>query len=171
MTIQIDTREKKDVIRPIVEYFDRNGIDHFSQVLPVGDYMCPDNPAFVIDRKHDLSELAINVSTVPRKDGERFKRDKNGNIVTDHARFIRELERAKAAGIQMVILCEHGHGIKSLEDVASWVNPRLRISTLAMSGKRLHQILLVLSMTYDIRFAFCERSQTGAEIVRLLKER
>ena len=69
---------------------------------------------------------------------------------------------------QLIILCEHGGSIRTLSDVAGWVNPRLRESKLAMSGKRLHQILLTLEKTYGVQFRFCDKRRTGAEIVRIL---
>ena len=169
MTIQIDTREKPRAIVRIRDYFDRNGIEYFMEKLDVGDYMIVGNPMRIVDRKQNLEELCKNVSTVPQKDEYgHIKRGKDGKPLTDHARFIRELERAQDRGVQLIILCEHGGSIRTLSDVAGWVNPRLRESKLAMSGKRLHQILLTLEKTYGVQFLFCDKRRTGAEIVRIL---
>ena len=169
MTIQIDTREKPQAIVKIRDYFDLNGIKYFMEKLDVGDYMLVGNPTLIIDRKQNLEELCKNVSTVPQKDEYgHIKRGKDGKPMTDHARFIRELERARERGVQLIILCEHGGSIRTLADVANWINPRLRESKLAMSGKRLHQILLTLEKTYGVRFLFCDKRRTGAEIVRIL---
>ena len=52
MTIQVDTREKPKIIESILKEFDRQGVEHFSSKLFVGDYMNMDNPKLVIDRKH-----------------------------------------------------------------------------------------------------------------------
>ena len=89
MEIIIDSREKRRVIAPIIEYFDTHGIVWVSNALPVGDYMSFDNARKVIDRKHNLQELAANCSE------------------PDIKRFRAELERAKKLGVQLVILCEH----------------------------------------------------------------
>lgn len=95
MDIQIDTREKQRAIRKILKTFDDNGVKHFSSKLLVGDYMSLDNPRLIIDRKQNLQELC-------------------GNVCQQHERFKRELLKAIDAGIQLVILVEHGSDIQSL---------------------------------------------------------
>lgn len=169
MVIQIDTREKAKAIRSIEDEFEKQNIQHFSSKLYVGDYMSLDNPRLCIDRKQNLNELCSNVSSVPKKgkDG-RIRRDKEGKVMTDLARFSAELDRAQKNGIKIIILCEHGKGMRTLDDVKNWNNPRLRTSPLAMSGKRLHQILLTLSKTYNFDIVFCDKRNTGKEIIRIL---
>lgn len=105
MDIQIDTREKQRAIRKIVKTFDDHGVKHFSSKLLVGDYMSLDNPRLIIDRKQSLQELC-------------------GNVCQQHERFKRELLKAIDAGIQLVVLVEHGPDIQCLEDVWFWENPR-----------------------------------------------
>ena len=151
MVIQVDTREKERAIQKIIAEFDKQGVQHFSSKLPFGDYICMDNAKLSIDRKQNLQELC-------------------GNVCQQHDRFKRELERAQQYGIKLVILCEHGRGIKSLEDVKSWVNPRLKVSPLAVSGERLHRILSTMSKKYNVDFVFCEKQNTGKEIIRILSE-
>lgn len=169
MIIQIDTREKPEVIKNITAEFDRRSLRHFRSKLPVGDYISMDNPRLVIDRKHNLSELCANTSDVPKKDAQgRFKRDKDGVIETELKRFTDELKRANDIGIRLIILCEHGSGIKTLEDVAEWKNPRLKESPLAVSGERLYKKLYTLSRTYNVEFVFCDKRSTGKKIIELL---
>ena len=118
MDIQIDSREKARAIRKIMKTFDDNGIKHFSSKLLVGDYMSLDNPRIIIDRKQNLQELC-------------------GNVCQQHERFKRELLKAIDAGIQLVILVEHGPDIKSLEDVYFWKNPRKHeVRWRTVDGKR-----------------------------------
>lgn len=150
MTIQIDTREKPTAIKRIVAHLDKCGIQHYKSKLFVGDYMNIDNPRIVVDRKKDLLELA-------------------GNVAQDHKRFAAELAKSNEYGIKLIILCEHGESIKSLEDVQKWKNPRLNKSPLAISGERLYKILLAMSKKYGAEIHFCEKRQTGAEIIRLLQ--
>lgn len=169
MTIQIDTREKARAIKRIVSDFDALGVKHYSSKLFVGDYMNLDNPRVLIDRKQNLLELCTNVSDIPKKDGSgRFKRDAAGKIMSERARFVSELARARDAGLQLIILCEHGYGIKSMEDVAKWENPRLATSPLAVSGDRLYKILTAVSQNYGVRFEFCDKKNTAETILKLL---
>lgn len=149
MTIQIDSREKARAITKILSDFDRLGVKHFSSKLYVGDYMSLDNPRLIIDRKQNLLELCQNVCQ-------------------GHKRFTGELKRAQDSGIKLIILCEHGYGIRELSDVAGWVNPRLKDSKLAMSGQRLYKVLSTMEKTYGVKFMFCQKEQTGQKIIELL---
>lgn len=149
MIIQIDTREKARTIQNILRYFDQNSIKHISSKLYVGDYMNMDRPQLIIDRKHNLAELCVNVCQ-------------------QHSRFAAELARAKEAGIHIIILCEHGGKIKTLDDVRLWENPRLKDHPLAVSGERLHKILCAMMAKYEFEIHFCDKRATGRRIIELL---
>ena len=149
MMILVDSREHQHAIEGILEHFDRSGIRHASTKLYVGDYQEVGNGLLVVDRKQSLLELV-------------------SNVCQQHERFRNELLRAEEAGIQLVILCEHGHGIRSLEDVASWQNPRRRSSPKAMNGDRLAQILKTMTVRYGVEFRFCNKNETGQKIVEIL---
>ena len=149
ITIQIDTREHTGQVERIEDQFDSLGVKHFRSKLYVGDYQSLDNPRLVVDRKKDLQEIA-------------------GNVCQQHERFRAELIRAQEAGIQIVILCEHGGQIRSLEDVFFWDNPRRRTSKGAISGQRLFKILRTMKDKYGVRFEFCDKRQTGRRIVEIL---
>ena len=160
MIIQIDSREKAKAIQKIIEEFDRQGIKHPVSKLMVGDYMNYDNPRVIVDRKQNLTEVC-------------------SNVCQDHDRFRRELVLAKENGIQLIILCEHGKDIKSLEDVIFWKNPRSEkrkkidgkwqtVHTNAMKGDVLYKILTTLEEKYGVRFEFCDKDETGKKIVEIL---
>lgn len=164
MDVQIDSREKAKAIRKIIKTFDEEGVKHFSSKLLVGDYMSLDNPRLIIDRKQNLQELC-------------------GNVCQQHERFRRELVKAMDAGIQLVILVEHGADIQSLEDVYFWQNPRKHevrwknvngkrekyvVSAKAVDGKQLYKSLCTMRDRYHVRFEFCEKKDTGREIIRIL---
>lgn len=166
MDIQIDSREKARAIRKIIKTFDEQGIKHFSSKLLVGDYMSLDNPRLIIDRKQNLQELC-------------------GNVCQQHKRFKRELLKAMDAGIQLVILVEHGADIKSLEDVYFWKNPRKHevrwrivngkrekyvVSAKAVDGNQLYKSLCTIRDRYHVRFEFCEKKDTGTRIAEILSE-
>lgn len=149
MTIIVDSREKPRAIKKILARFESEDIQHHVSKLPVGDYMSLDNARLVIDRKQSLGELC-------------------GNVCQQHRRFAAELELAGKLGIKLIILCEHGGGIEKLEDVAGWVNPRLKDSPMAMSGERLYRVLLAMSKKYNAEFLFCDKDSTGRRIIELL---
>ena len=160
MIIQIDSREKAKAIQKIIEEFDRQGIKHPVSKLMVGDYMNYDNPRVIVDRKQNLTEVC-------------------SNVCQDHDRFRRELLLAKENGIQLIILCEHGKDINSLEDVIFWKNLRSEkrkkidgkwqtVHTNAMKGDVLYKILTTLEEKYGVRFEFCDKDDTGKKIVEIL---
>lgn len=162
MVIQIDSREKARAITKIVEEFERQGIKHPVSKLIVGDYMNYDNPRLVVDRKQSLSELC-------------------SNVCQDHERFRRELIRAQENEIKIIFLIEHGNDVERLEDVIWWENPRRwkrkrnpesgrweDIETKAMQGETLYKILQTQRKKYGCEFLFCERKDTGKEIIRIL---
>lgn len=163
MVIQIDSRENARAIKKIIEEFDRQAISHPISKLMVGDYMSYDNPRLIIDRKQNLSELCHNVCQ-------------------DHPRFRRELLLARENEIQIVFLVEHGKGIKSLSDVIWWDNPRrfkrvrnpsgqwVDVETKAMQGETLYKILCTQERKYGCRFLFCDKNDTGREIIRILRD-
>lgn len=162
MIIQVDSREKARAIKNIVEEFDRQGVKHPVSKLMVGDYMNYDNPRLIIDRKQNLSELC-------------------SNVCQDHERFRRELVLAQENGIQIIFLVEHGKGIRRLEDVIWWENPRRwkrsknpetgkweEHETKAMKGDTLYKVLKTQERKYGCRFLFCDKADTGKEIIRIL---
>ena len=121
-----------------------------------------DNPRLIIDRKQNLTEVC-------------------SNVCQQHERFRREIIRAQEMGIKLIFLVEHGKGIKSLEDVIWWSNPRKHkriqdpnthrwktIETNAMEGETLYKILCTMQNKYGVEFLFCEKENTGKEIIRLL---
>ena len=150
MMIQVDSREKAHIIRHILEDFDSMGIEHFSCKLPVGDYANFHRPGIVVDRKHNLAEVVMNVGQ-------------------DHKRFVAELERARRLGVKLVVLVEHSLSIRKLEDVIHWKNPRLAVSPLAISGERLYKIMVSLAQKYGFEWQFCEKRYTARRIVQILE--
>lgn len=150
MTIQVDTREKARAIKKVLAEFDKQGVVHFSSKLYVGDYMSFDNPRVVVDRKQNLLEVATN-------------------LIQQHDRFIAEIKRANEAGIKIIFLVEHGYGINNIEDVAGWENPRCKESRFAVSGERLYKLIKVLCAHHYVEFAFCDKNETGAKIIELLR--
>lgn len=149
MTIQIDTREHKFELARVQRQIEKKGVKTINSKLYVGDYQSLDNPRLVIDRKKDLQELC-------------------SNVCQQHERFRRELVRAQDAGINLIILVEHGGDIHELEDVFFWDNPRIKDSPRATTGQALFRSLLTIRDRYGVRFEFCDKRHTGERIVELL---
>lgn len=163
MVIQIDSREKQRAITKVVAAFDQADIKHFTSKLWVGDYQALENPMIVVDRKQNLLEVA-------------------NNVCQDHQRFRAELIRAQEAGIKVVILVEHGHGIESIQDVVWWDNPRRHkriridgrwqdVETKAIDGMKLAKIMGTLEERYGCRFVFCDKEHTGERIIQILSQK
>ena len=150
MRIVVDTREKPRAIVRIMNTFREDGIDVVRRALPFGDYIDPDNPGTVIDRKQNLLEVA-------------------SNLVQDRARFLREVDRANRSGWRLIVLVEHSNRIRRLEDVAKWNNPRLKVSPLAVDGERLFRIMHAMGTKYKFEWAFCDKVHTGKKIIELLR--
>lgn len=151
MVIQIDSREHKWELARIQRQLTAAGCKTIVSKLYVGDYQSLDNPRLVIDRKKDILELC-------------------GNVCQQHERFQKELVRAMDAGIQIIILCEHGEEIKCLEDVYFWDNPRLKESPKATTGESLYKSLMTIKNRYNVRFEFCTKKETGSKIMELLND-
>ena len=148
----IDTREKPKAIQGIIKTLDAAGIRYDRSKLLFGDYMDYNRPDLVIDRKQNVAELAKNVTV-------------------ERSRFVNELERAKAANARLVILVEQNRykygsewrRINSIEDLMLWSDPHTSIQ-----GEKVFRTLSALCYRYNIIVKFCDKRQTGKEIIEIL---
>ena len=119
--------------------------------LPFGDYMAV--PPVSVDTKASMLEIAQNI----------------GGSKQEHNRFRRELQRAQEAGCHLYVLVENEEGIRTLEDVAVWVNPRLIESPKAITGLRLARAMETMQERYGVTFLFCHPERAAATIHYLLE--
>ena len=145
MIIYQDTRQQKGKHRNIESYFSRNGIEVVNVKLDVGDYMSPDNPNITVDTKYGLDELAKNLTNK-----------------SDHARFMREVRRAYAARITLIVLIEQ-RGINGTSDVLRW-----RSKHSPVTGAALVREMFRIRMAYGVKFLFCDKLSTGRRIMEIL---
>lgn len=151
----IDTREKPKAIQSILKTFDEYGVRYETSKLLFGDYMDFNRPGLVIDRKQNIAELAKNV-TGPKKERERF---------------VAELERAKAAGAELVILVEQNKykyngtwkHVENITDLMLWSSEHTSIQ-----GEKVYRTLAALQYRYNIIVKFCDRRTTGKEILKII---
>lgn len=147
MVIYQDTRQKKNKHKNIESFFLKRCIRVVNKKLDVGDYMSDTNPNVTIDTKASLDELATNLLNP-----------------MDKKRFLREVKRAMESGIRIVILCEHGKGIRSLQDVRMWSSKYSPVT-----GKALMDAIYRISVAYGVRFEFCDKRQTAKRIFEILQ--
>lgn len=146
--ILVDTRERKN--DHVERFFMLSRIPFDRTKLYVGDYM-EIGGTVTIDRKQNLNELAMCLLGSSRR------------------RFIDETMRAKRAGLELIILVEHGEGIKSINDVGAWVNPILDKHPNAVTGRSLMDAIYKFHIGYGVNIFFCDKTETGAKIIELLK--
>lgn len=176
-------------------YFENNEIEVLRAPLPVGDYIIADDKVSdVIHRKAKrnmevkkmdfLGTYAVSVDT--KKDMQEII----GNICgKSHPRFRDECILAQNNGIKLYVLIENADGVKSVEDVFKWRNPRLdrynRIKymqscgkwlnasipiTPPTSGKTLAKSMITMQLKYGVEFVFCRPEEAGKKIIELLRK-
>ena len=146
MTVIVDSREKR--WEHIKEWFEKNGIEYCVRKLDEGDYQIEGNPFVSVDRKRNLAELSKNLMNAK-----------------DHSRFWKEVRRAREKKIRLVVLCEHGGRIKSIQDVALWSDKYSGVS-----GKRLMDEIYRVHIAYGVEFLFCSKRQTAKKILDILTD-
>ena len=148
----IDSREKPKAIGRILGQFDEAGIRYETSKLLFGDYMDYSRPHIVIDRKQNIAELAKNCTR-------------------EHERFRAELERAKAAGAQLVILVEQNRyksgdewiSVNDYTDLMLWSSPHTTIR-----GEKVFRVLASWVNKYNLSVQFCDKRQTGKKILQII---
>ena len=149
--ILCDTRQQAGKHANIDSYFKKTGIPTERCALYVGDYAIANEQKRVVDTKQDVLELAKDIMS------------------SDHERFRRECERAKEAGIQLLVLVEEVLPEKGLSAWQSPTDSKGRLLT-RVNGESLRRALLTMTAKYGVRFRFCDSRQTGRLIVEFLTE-
>ena len=143
MKLTVDSREKKN--SHILAWFDKNGIEYEVKKLDVGDYMI-EGGAISVDTKRSIDELSTNMLNR-----------------ADHARFWREVRRAKDTGIKLIILIESN----KYTDIPSLIDWKSKYS--GVNGRSLIDAIYRAHISYGVQFLFCNKRSTGKRIVELLQ--
>lgn len=143
-----DTRQQIGQHDIKAKYFDDVGVMVHRCKLPVGDYAL--FPTVSVDTKKNMAEIAANIGG------------------KEHGRFREECKLAKAFGCRLIILVENEDGIRSIDDVTRWVNPRLKRDRRSITGERLAKAMRTMSDRYGVQFMFCHPIEAGAIIERIL---
>lgn len=184
-------QDKKHITKHL--YFEQNGVYWERYPLPIGDYILHnDAVADVIARKQkrgiEVKKMdfigTYNVCVDTKKDMQEIV----GNICgQQHARFRDECILAQNNGIKLYVLIENTDGIKCVEDVFCWQNPRMhrynKIKYMHNLGKwlnvalpkapptkgeQLAKSMLSMQLKYGVEFLFCNPNKAGEKIVELL---
>ena len=175
MKVIVDSREHEGKNEHVLQYFRDNGIQYINKEkygnvsLTVGDYMSDESAEYSVDRKLGLQEVYSNL------------------IGKEHERFRDECARAQTCEIKLIVLVEES-GITCLDDVEHWQNPRrakwFQLNALHKQGKCLNRVqpkqppassealmksMRTMSERYGVEWRFCEKANTGREIIRALK--
>lgn len=156
VTLLEDSRNQVGKHKNVEAYCKRNGINLVRQKLEVGDYMFPDGQISV-DTKESILEICHNVMS------------------DDHKRFKAECVRARALGIQLIVLIEEVPPFGRLD---MWEVPRFRSTDrfhkygdpmTLVHPARLRKALITMQERYGVKFRFCTRRQSPARIIKYLK--
>ena len=107
--------------------------------------------------------------------------------VKRHGFFHRGLKRAQNSNVKLYILVDNKDGIKELDDLTSWVNPRMsrynKITEMhkqgkwksvvlpkgkPMPGEQLYKACVTMEQKYGCKFLFCKPEESGQIILDLL---
>ena len=144
--ILCDTREKGN--KQILKYFDEQNQDYIISKLDAGDYMLYKNYTTIIDKKDGLLELCGNLCRA-----------------TEHARLVREVERAHELGCKDFIFLIQDSKIKSVDDIKKWSSPYTKIK-----GYVLLKIMMTFKEHHDCRFIIVPKKDMGRKIIELLNK-
>lgn len=167
-----DTRQQAGKHDNIERWMRAHGVEFSprARALEFGDYVSEDadgNPLsnVAVDTKKDVQELAMDVGR-------------------DHARFVRECERARAAGYRLVVLVEeHADYETDRGRLHRWLgiacrrcrrcrplagDKCVRYKRRPMTGRQVAAICERMTERHGVTFAFCSRRDTGRRICELL---
>lgn len=168
--VLVDTRQQKGKHDHKNAWFSDHGVQTCSMKLDFGDYQ---RPGFNIsvDTKKDIQELVMDVGR-------------------DHARFVRECERARAAGYKLVVLVESNTKYNDRDQLAKWKSSvcarmcphryscrpaaikgrRCRRGNKPMQGDTLVKILDSMERNHGVQFLFTTKHDAARCICEILGE-
>lgn len=126
-----DIGNKKDKHKTKHKYFSEQGVDLIRAALPIGDYIfCTGRVQDVINRKEKrgvaLKKMdfmgSFNVTVDTKKDIQEIILNICGK---QHERFRDECLLAMNNQIKLYVLIENKDNIQNINDLESWINPRI----------------------------------------------
>ena len=181
--IQVKTITKKELEEEIESIYAKYGV---SGILPseIRDIIWSDDT----DRfpEKEINDICFK-NGVPERAISEFQL----LYVKRRGFFHRGLKRAQNSGIRLIVLVDNEEGVRSIEDLFRWRNPRLNIWVnssevigtwrngrprykkiqkypYAMTGEKLAKACLTMQLKYGVEFQFCKPEESGRKILELL---
>lgn len=181
--IQVKQMPKRDIYTEVFRLFENYHLN-FDFAEDIYKAICDDDT----DR---FAEKEINDICFRNGVPERAISEFQNLYVKRHGFFHRGLKRAKNSGIRLIILVDNKEGVKSIEDLFHWLNPRLKIWKNsdeiigfwkngkpryrkvqkykdAMTGEKLAKACLTMQRRYCVDFQFCSPEEAGERILSIL---
>lgn len=178
--IQIKAMAKRDVYAKVFALFEEYNLN-FDFAEKIYHAICDDDT----DR---FAEKEINDICFANHVPERAIAEFQTLYVKRHGFFHRGLKRAQNSQIKLVVLVENEEGVRSIEDVFRWQNPRMhRYNKIAYmhnlgkwgsiplpkakptSGETLAKAMLTMEKKYGVIFQFCKPEEAGERVLSILK--
>lgn len=161
--------------------------------LPFGDYceITPDMQEVIDRRGTKLSKMDLIMDIKVSVDRKNSIDEICGNICgKQHERFREEAIRAMKVDAKFYVLIENSEGIRDLEGIKNWSNPRLhrynKIRYMHRIGKwnsiplpqrsptsniTLYKAMYSMAKKYNIIWEFCSPDEAAEKIVEILNRR
>ena len=162
-----DTRQKRGKHENIDRWFASHGVEYEYRKLDAGDYATDDlSSNILVDTKRNIQEVSMDCGR-------------------DHARFAREMDRAREAGYRLVILIETTGNYRCISDLARWENDVCRRCDIRrygdctkqqctrfkrrpMTGETLARIMTKMAVDHGCVFDFIHPKMAAKRICDLL---
>ena len=198
MRILEDTNQKSGKHDCVNFYFKKNNIDVIRQRLPVGDYVLENEKISDVFRRKEARGIPVKMmdllGTYDVCVDEKYSIQELAMDICgkQHERFRDELILAQNNGIKLFILVRNGFEvvynrngkyiankpITSLDELHTWVNPRLWIFQsgkqkypTATRGITLKKACMTIQQKYGCTFVFCDPKDAGRMIMKILEGR
>lgn len=177
--IQVKAMAKRDVYAKVFALSEEYNLN-FDFAEAIYHAICDDDTTRFAER--DISALCF-ANHVPERAIAEFQM----LYVKRHGFFHRGLKRAQNSQIRLIVLVENEDGIRSIEDVFHWQNPRMhRYNKIAYmhnlgkwnsvllpkakptSGETLAKAMLTMQLKYGVEFQFCKPEEAGEWILSIL---
>lgn len=181
--IQVKKMPKKEIHKTVFDICEMQGIS-FNLAEQIYHAICDDDENRSVDEEIDTICFKNCIA-------ERAADDFKALYAERYGFFHRGLKRAQNSGIQLYILVENKEGVRSIEDLILWHNPRLdmlqksneiigywkngkprykmvRKYPYAGTGEWLAKSCLTMQQKYGVKFLFCKPEESGPKILELL---
>lgn len=174
-------------------HWESHGVYWERYPLPVGDYIIANEQVLdVISRKQkrgtEVKKMDFLGTYKVCVDTKKDMQEIIGNICgKQHGRFRDECILAQNNDIRLIVLIENEDGVKSIDDLFRWQNPRLhrynkisymhnlgKWSSISLprakptSGEILAKAMLTMQLKYGVEFQFCKPEEAGERILSIL---